>query len=119
MLLGYEDNPLPSAFETVFKQGVFSFDMNGEIHEIHKDEEIPYDILETLWRDQKQNVIDNPYGFCRACVNGNCPYAEEPICLTCNGGSPCKDLVVGLSNMELRAHLKQVHEARKAAWSVR
>jgi hypothetical protein len=95
------DNTKRKAFETVVKQGVFSFDMNGKIHEIHKDEEIPYDILETLWRDQKLNAIDNPYGSCRARVNGNCPYAEEPPCLTCNGGSPCKDLAVGLSDMDV------------------
>lgn len=30
----------------------------------------------------------------------NCPYAEEPPCLTCNGGKPCKDLAVGLSEMD-------------------
>ncbi|MCM3341620.1 tyrosine-type recombinase/integrase [Paenibacillus sp. MER TA 81-3] len=95
------DNTKRKAFETVVKQGVFSFDMNGKIHEIHKDEEIPYDILETLWRDKKLNAIDNPYGSCRARVNGNCPYAEEPPCLTCNGGSPCKDLAVGLSEMDV------------------
>lgn len=95
------DNTKRKAFETVIKQGVFSFDMNGKIHEIHKDEEIPYDILETLWRDQKLNAIDNPYGSCRARVNGNCPYAEEPPCLTCNGGSPCKNLAVGLSDMDV------------------
>lgn len=65
------------------------------------DEEIPYDILETHQRDQKLNVIDNPYGSYRAHENGNCPYAEEPLCLTCNGGSPCKDLAVGLSDMDL------------------
>ena len=32
------DNTKRKAFETVVKQGVFSFDMNGKIHEIHKDE---------------------------------------------------------------------------------
>ncbi|XOQ13705.1 MAG: hypothetical protein ACFWTY_06690 [Shouchella clausii] len=33
-------------------------------------------------------------------LNGNCPYAEKPSCLTCNGGKPCKDLAVGLSEMD-------------------
>lgn len=53
--------------------------LNGKIHEIHKDEKIPYDILETLWRDQKLKAIDNPYGSWRARVNGNFPYAEAPL----------------------------------------
>lgn len=33
-------------------------------------------------------------------LNGNCPYAEKPSCLTCNGGKPWKDLAVGLSEMD-------------------
>lgn len=27
--------------------------------------------------------------------NGKCSYAKQPPCLTCNNGSPCKDLCVG------------------------
>ena len=48
----------------------------------------------------KWNAIDNPYGTCHARINGNCPYAEEHPCLTCNGGSPCKDLAIGFSELD-------------------
>jgi hypothetical protein len=34
-------------------------------------------------------------------LSGNCSYAEEPPCLTCNGGKPCKDLAVGFSEMDV------------------
>ncbi|MED3907533.1 tyrosine-type recombinase/integrase, partial [Geobacillus thermodenitrificans] len=79
------DNTKRKAFEEAIKQGVFSFDLNGEVREVKPDEDIPADILETLWRDHKLNAIDNPYGTCHARINGNCPYAEAPPCLTCNG----------------------------------
>lgn len=94
------DNTKRKAFEEAIKQGVFSFDLNGEVQEVKPNEDIPTDILETLWQDQKLNAIDNPYGTCHARINGNCPYAEEPPCLTCNGGSPCKDLAIGFSELD-------------------
>lgn len=36
--------------------------------------------------------------------DGNCPYSEEPPCLTCNGGSPCKDLAIGLSDLDVQKY---------------
>lgn len=94
------DETKRKAFEEVMKQGVFSFDINGEVQKVQPNEDIPTDILEMLWQDHKLNAIDNPYGTCHARINGNCPYAEEPPCLTCNGGSPCKDLGIGFSDFD-------------------
>jgi integrase len=94
------DETKRKAFEEVMKQGVFSFDINGEVQEVQPNEDTPTDILEMLWQDHKLNAIDNPYGTCHARINGNCPYAEEPPCLTCNGGSPCKDLGIGFSDFD-------------------
>jgi integrase len=98
------DDTKRKAFEEAIKQGVFSFDLNGEVREVKPDEDIPSDILETLWRDHKLNAIDNPYGTCHARINGKCPYAEEPPCLTCNGGSPCQDLAIGFSELDIQKY---------------
>jgi integrase len=94
------DDTKRKVFEKVIKQGVFSFNFNGEVQEIKPNEDIPNDILEMLWQNHKLSAIDNPYGTCHARINGNCPYAEEPPCLTCNGGSPCKDLAIGFSELD-------------------
>ncbi|MCA1202185.1 tyrosine-type recombinase/integrase [Priestia flexa] len=91
-------------FEKVVKQGVFSFDLNGEIHQISETEDIPEDILDMMWRDEKLNALDNPYGSCRARVNGNCPLAAEPPCLTANDGKPCFDLAVGMSSFDIKKY---------------
>jgi integrase len=98
------DNTKRKAFEEAIKQGVFSFDLNGEIQEVKPGEDIPADILETLWRDHKLNAIDNPYGTCHARINGKCPFAAEPPCLTCNGGSPCQDLAIGFSKLDIQKY---------------
>jgi integrase len=98
------DDTKRKVFEEAIKQGVFSFDLNGEVREVKTDEDIPADILKTLWRDHKLNAIDNPYGTCHARINGNCPYVEEPPCLTCNGGSPCKDLAIGFSDFDIQKY---------------
>ncbi|MEC1449034.1 site-specific integrase [Bacillus haynesii] len=95
------DGTKREAFENAINQGVFSFDLDGTMVNVKKSEEVPEDVLEWLWRDHKLTAIDNPYGSCRARLEGDCPYAEEPPCLTCNGGSPCKDLAVGLSEMDI------------------
>lgn len=94
------DDTKRSAFEKAIKKGIFHFDVNDEVREIKPNEDIPSDILEVLWQDQKLNAIDNPYGTCHARINGNCPYSQEPPCLTCNGGSPCKDLAIGFSDLD-------------------
>ncbi|MDF9763493.1 hypothetical protein OKW24_005266 [Peribacillus simplex] len=98
------DDTKRRAFEAVINQGVFSFDLNGEVQEIKAGEDIPIDILDALWQDHKLNAMDNPYGTCHARINGNCPHMEEPPCLTCNGGSPCKDLAIGFSELDVHKY---------------
>ncbi|WP_202798696.1 transposase [Desulfosporosinus sp. OT] len=82
----------------------FSFDLNGHVQEIKADEDIPTDILNTLWLDQKLNAMDNPYGTCHVRLNGNCSYMETPPCLICNAGNPCKDLAIGFSELDLQKY---------------
>ncbi|RAN88014.1 transposase [Bacillus sp. SRB_28] len=95
------DNTKRQTFESVIKQGVFSFDVNGEVKEIKAGEDIPTDILDALWQDHKLNAMDNPYGTCHARLNGNCPHMEAPPCLTCGDNqTPCKDLAVGFSELD-------------------
>lgn len=98
------DDTKRKAFESVINQGVFSFNLNGEVQEITATENIPSDILDALWQDHKLNAMDNPYGTCHARLNGNCPHMEEPPCLTCNGGSPCRDLAIGFSELDVQKY---------------
>lgn len=83
---------------------MFTFDINGEINQISESEDVPKDILDMLWKDEKLNALDNPYGTCRARVNGNCPLAAEPPCLTANDGKPCFDLAVGMSSFDVKKY---------------
>lgn len=46
-------------------------------------------------------------------MNGNCPYAEEPPCLTCNGESPCKDMAVGLSEKDVAKYEIHIQSTSK------
>ncbi|MGE7871615.1 tyrosine-type recombinase/integrase [Bacillus paramycoides] len=94
------DDSKRKAFESVINQGMFSFDLNGEVQEIKAGDDIPEDILQALWQDHKLNAMENNYGTCHARLNGSCPYMEEAPCLTCNGGSPCKDLAIGFSDFD-------------------
>ena len=98
------DNTKRKAFESAINQGVFSFDLNNDIQEIKAGEDIPEDILQALWQDHKLNAMDNPYGTCHARLKGNCPHMEAPPCLTCNGGSPCKDLAIGFSKLDVEKY---------------
>ncbi len=107
------DETKRKAYEKAVVDGVFSFDLNGNIYELSKNEEMPQEIMEMLWLNHKLSAIDNPYGSCRARLNGNCPYAEEPPCLTCNGGSPCKDLAVGLSEMDIAKYEIHIQSTSK------
>lgn len=107
------DSTKRRVFEEAMKQGLFSFDMNGQMKQISPNDEIPTDILEMLWRDHKLNAIDNPYGSCHARINGNCPYSEDPPCLTCNGGSPCKDLAIGFSDLDKQKYELLIKTTRR------
>ncbi|WP_404900617.1 tyrosine-type recombinase/integrase [Priestia filamentosa] len=98
------DDTKRKEFEKVVKQGVFTFNLNGEIQQVSEAEDIPEDILNMMWKDEKLNALDNPYGTCRARVNGNCPLAAEPPCLTANEGKPCFDLAVGMTSFDVKKY---------------
>lgn len=98
------DNTKRKAFDEVIKQGVFSFDNGNQIIQYQPGDDIPNDILETLYRDHKLTAMDNPYGTCHARLKGSCPHMEEPPCLTCNGGKPCKDLAIGFSELDIQKY---------------
>ncbi|MCC3685413.1 tyrosine-type recombinase/integrase [Bacillus cereus] len=112
------DNTKRKAFELVMRQGVFTFDLNGDVQEIKAGEDIPTDILDALWQNHKLNAMDNPYGTCHARLKGNCPHMEAPPCLTCNGGNPCKDLAIGFSELDVQKyelHIKTTARAIEVA----
>lgn len=88
------DDTKRKEFDKVSKQGVFSFDEKDKLKEEYNGE-IPSDIMDMLYLNHKLNAINTPYGTCMQRANGKCSYAKHPPCLTCNGGSPCKDLCVG------------------------
>lgn len=109
------DETKRKAFESVMNQGVFSFDLNGDIQEIKEGEDIPTDILDALWQDHKLNAMDNPYGTCHARLNGNCPHMEAPPCLTCGDNkTPCKDLAVGFSELDKQKYELHIKTTSKA-----
>lgn len=88
------DDTKRKVFDNVIKQGVFSFDESNKL----KDEnngEIPSNIIDMLYTNHKLNAIDTPYGTCMQRKEGKCKYAKQPPCLTCNNGSPCRDLCIG------------------------
>ncbi|ETT76658.1 tyrosine-type recombinase/integrase [Bacillus mycoides] len=107
------DDTKRKAFEEVVKKGVFSFDLNGEIHQVSETLDIPEDIMDMMWKDEKLNALDNPYGTCRARVNGNCPLAVEPPCLTANDGKPCFDLAVGMTSFDIKKYELHIESTTK------
>lgn len=107
------DDTKRKAFEEVVKKGVFSFDLNGEIHQVSETQDIPEDIMDMIWKDEKLNALDNPYGTCRARVNGNCPLAVEPPCLTANDGKPCFDLSVGMTSFDVKKYELHIESTTK------
>lgn len=88
------DDTKRKVFDNAVKQGIFSFDESDKLKE-ENDGEIPSDIMNMLYTNHKLNALDTPYGTCMQRKNGKCSYAKHPPCLTCNNGSPCKDLCVG------------------------
>ncbi len=107
------DDTKRKAFEEVVKKGIFSFDLNGEIHQISETQNIPEGIMDMIWKDEKLNALDNPYGTCRARVNGNCPLAVEPPCLTANDGKPCFDLAVGMTSFDIKKYELHIESTTK------
>ena len=88
------DDTKRNTFDKAVKQGIFSFDESDKLKE-ENDGEIPSDIIDMLYTNHKLNAISIPYGTCMQRASGKCSYAKHPPCLTCNNGSPCKDLCVG------------------------
>lgn len=88
------DDTKRKAFDKVVKQGVFSFEEGDKLKE-QNDGKIPTNIIDMLYTNHKLNALDTPYGTCMQRKNGKCSFAKQPPCLTCNNGSPCKDLCVG------------------------
>lgn len=88
------DDTKRKVFDKAVKQGIFSFDESDKLKEENKGE-IPTNIIDMLYTNHKLNALDTPYGTCMQRKNGKCSYAKQPPCLTCNNGSPCKDLCVG------------------------
>ncbi len=88
------DDTKRKVFDKAVKQGIFSFNECDKLKE-ENDGEIPSDIIDMLYTNHKLNALDTPYGTCMQRKNGKCSYAKQPPCLTCNNGSPCKDLCVG------------------------
>ena len=108
------DDTKRKAFDEVIKQGVFSFDTGNQIVQYQPGDDIPKDILETLYLDHKLTAMDNPYGTCHARLKGSCPHMEEPPCLTCNGGKPCKDLAIGFSELDIQKYELLVRTTSKS-----
>lgn len=88
------DDTKRKVFDKAVQQGIFSFDESDKLKE-ENDGEVPSDIIHMLYTNHKLNALDTPYGTCMQRKNGKCSYAKQPPCLTCNNGSPCKDLCVG------------------------
>ncbi|APQ78845.1 MULTISPECIES: tyrosine-type recombinase/integrase [Clostridium] len=88
------DDTKRKTFDNAVKQGIFSFDERDKLKE-ENNGEVPSDIIDMLYTNHKLNAISIPYGTCMQRASGKCSYAKHPPCLTCNNGSPCKDLCVG------------------------
>lgn len=95
----YSDDNKRKEFEKVLASGTFEFSQNGLLQKIEPDQ-LNKENLDSLWQNHKLNAIDNPYGTCMARLNGKCPFTNEPPCLSCNNGNPCKDLAIGLSDLD-------------------
>lgn len=87
------DDTKRKVFDNAIKQGIFSFDESDKLKEENHGK-IPLNIIDMLYTNHKLNALDTPYGTCMQRKNGKCNYAKQPPCLTCNNGSPCKDLCV-------------------------
>lgn len=106
------DDTKRKTFESVIKQGIFSFDSTGKFREVGISSEVSSKDIELLWQDYKLNAMDNPFGTCHARLKGTCPYIEAPPCLSCGANqTPCKDLAIGFSELDIskyELHVKTV-----------
>ena len=88
------DDTKRKEFDNLVKQGIFHFNEKDKLVQ-ENDDEVPDDIIDMLYMDQKLNAIYTPYDTCIQCKNGKCSYTKQPPCLTCNNGNTCKDLCIG------------------------
>jgi integrase len=107
------DDTKRAAFDTAVKSGVFSFNVDGELFE-ENNMQIDTKVMDMLWTNHKLTAIDNPYGTCRSRIKGKCSYSKSPPCLTCNSGKPCKDLEVGLSEVDIEKYKIHIRSAKAA-----
>lgn len=105
------DDTKRKAFDNAVKQGVFSFDIEGQLHK-KTDGEIPENVLNMLWTNHKLNAIDTPYGTCLQRSKGKCTFSKQPPCLTCNGGRPCKDLGVGIFEGDINKYKIHINSTK-------
>lgn len=106
------DDTKRKEFEKVMATGTFEFDHSGNIEKTDISQ-VNDSTVVAIWQNYKLNAVDNPYGTCLSRTNGNCPYVTEPPCLTCNNGKPCKDLAIGLSELDkdkYRLHIKSTEK---------
>lgn len=97
------DDTKRKAFEKAIKNGVFSFDDNSTL--VEEDvSTISDDILNMLWKSHKLDALNTPFGTCLQRNKGKCSYAKQPPCLTCNKGTPCKDLGIGIFDGDIKKY---------------
>lgn len=48
--------------------------------------------------------MDNFYGICYVRLSGDCLYMEVLLCLICNFGKLCKDLVIGFFDLDVEKY---------------
>lgn len=97
------DDTKRKSFDNAVKSGIFTFDDTSNLVE-QEDGEVSKDTLNMLWINHKLSATDTPYGTCMQRVKGKCEYAKHPPCLTCNNGSPCKDLCVGAVDWDIKKY---------------
>lgn len=105
------DDTKREVFDTAVKEGVFSFSSDQGLVATNKDEISP-EVLDMLWINHKLKAIDTPYGTCLQRTKGNCQFAKQPPCLTCNGGNPCKDLCVGAFEGDIKKYEILIYSAK-------
>jgi hypothetical protein len=93
------DDTKRKTFESIVEKGVFSFNTQGSIERMDDSIYNKDNIMDMLWLNHKLSAVDTPYGICLQRKKGQCKNAIQPVCLTCNGGQLCNDLLISPSNI--------------------
>ena len=107
------DDTKRKEFEKIIATDTFEFNQNGDLEKKNEDSFTKED-RHSLWQNHKLNAIDNPYGTCLARLNKKCPFVNEPPCLSCNNGKPCKDLAIGLFDLDQEKYQLHIKTMKKA-----